>query len=245
MQMKTVIVLTMILIGSGIVNAQNDLSTNSTNTTPSPDISGAFVFEYGSNHLLEASPEMKTEFWKSPTFNVYYSYPIKIRDSHFSFNPAIGIGNEKLGFTRSNTFIDSLSYTRVKPIGDLPYFDSEPEVRNTQIAAHYIDIPLEIRFNSNKENHKGSLYLAIGGKVGFRYDSKTKIKYIENEQNKVMKDSQSYNLNTFRYGAHIKLGAGPFAFWGYYGLNKYFKSNKVEGVENPTLFSFGMSLSTF
>jgi len=239
--------LVFILTGLSIsLMAQEDsISSASYRHTPSPDFAGALVVDYGVSFFDKNSAIMDTELWKSPTINVYYMYPFKIKSSRFSFNVGAGIGTEKYTFSSPVTFVDSLNVTLIDTIAYLPFFENISGVKKSQVVTNYFDIPLEFRIHSRKNDHKRSFVLALGGKVGFRFATKAKVVYSEFEVDKKYKSLYHYNVNAVRYGASARLGIGPFTIWGYYGLNQFFGGDKISGVNNPKTYSFGISLATF
>ena len=214
--------------------------------TPSPDFPGALVLDWGINYFDNNSSIMDTDPWKSPTLNLYYMYAFRMGESsRFSFNIGAGVGNEKYTFKAPITFTDSLSITIVDSIANVPHFQTASGYKKTQMVINYIDIPMEIRVHSRKNDHKRAFYLAIGGKIGFRFAGKTKIVYSEFGTEKKFKDLYHFNVNSIRYGATARIGYGPINFWGYMGLNDFFTGNKTAGIKNPNTFSFGLSLATF
>jgi hypothetical protein len=91
--------------------------------------------------------------------------------------------------------------------------------------------------------------VAIGGRIGYMYDSFTKIKYKEDSETKKLKDKQDYNLTKLRYGVSAKIGLGNFSLFGYYNLTNLFEDGKGPYLKNtqkdfPT-FTVGISLSSF
>ena len=225
--------------------AQEENSQKSKPSTPSPDFPGALVIEYGLNYFYENSRAMRTNPWRSATINAYYTYPIKLGNSRFSFNPSLGFGSEKFGFEDDISFLDSAGLTVMKPISELARFDTLMNFNQSQLVANYIDIPVEFRIHSRKDDHKRSFFLAIGGKIGVNIDAKTKIKYQEFGKSKTYKDKYHWQVNSFRYGAMARIGYGPLNFWVYYSASTLFRGNKAYNVVNPAMWSWGMSIATF
>ncbi len=245
-------VIVLMSLSGSIVAQDNDTTSNDSKEstayryTPSPDFPGALVIDYGINYFDKNSPIMDTDPWKSPTLNVYYMYAFRIgEESRLSFNIGAGVGSEKYTFKAPVTFTDSLSITVVDSIVNVPYFNNISSLKKSQMVINYIDIPMEIRIHSRKNDHKRAFYIAIGGKIGFRFAGKTKVVYSEFGSKKKFKDLYNFNVNAVRYGATARIGYGPINFWGYLGLNDFFTGNKTAGIRNPNTFSFGLSLSTF
>jgi hypothetical protein len=243
--MKKLIILFLLVPVFSTSWAQNEDPKTTKGATPSPDFPGAIVFEYGLNYLINNEHSMRTNPWKSATFNVYFTYPVQINGSRFAFIPGVGIGSEKYGFEDAVTFYDSLNYNLLENVLDLTRFANASEVKQTQFIANYVDFPLEIRIHSRKDDHKRSFFVGIGGKVGVNFAAKTKIKYAEYGSNKTSKDQYHFNVNTFRFGGLARIGYGPISGWFYYSGSQLFRGNKSVNYSNPSMWSFGLSLATF
>lgn len=240
----------LVLLFVGVVSttwAQDtkDASSTAYRYTPSPDFPGSITIDYGLSYFDDNSAIMDVKPWKSPTLNIYYMYPFRMGASRFSFNAGAGIGTEKYSFNSGVTFVDIDGITEVDSLTKIPFFENISGLKKTQVVVNYFDIPIEFRVHSRKNDHKRSWFLAVGGKVGFRMGSKTKVVYEEFDSKKKYKNLYDYNISAVRYGASARIGVGPFSFWGYYGFNSFFANDKVSGINNPNTFSFGISLSTF
>ena len=110
---------------------------------------------------------------------------------------------------------------------------------------NYIDIPLELRWRLKKYDPKRSLTVTLGGKVGYLFDSKTKVKYDEDGETKKTKQKEKFELSSLRYGAYAKVGFGGFTAFYYYSLSDLFKKDK--GPMGTTMYpmTFGLSLALF
>lgn len=243
--MKKYLILLLFVSILGTTWAQETNETEVKRSTPSPDFPGSLVLEYGLNYLTNPTPSMRTNPYTSITLNVYYMYPLKIKDSRFSVNPGIGVGSEKFGFEDPVTFFDSLGFTLLTNIRDHPRYNNIGEVKKTQFIANYIDFPLEFRVHLFKDDHDRSLFFAVGGKIGVNFYAKTKIKYSELGSNKIEKDKFHFNVNSFRYGLTARFGYGPINAWYYYSGSQLFRGNKTPNMNNPGMWSFGLSMSTF
>ena len=225
--------------------AQEEGKTKTKPSTPSPDFPGEIVIEYGLNYLTNNSHEMRTNPWKSMTLNVYFVYDFRIAKSRFSFRPGIGVGSEKYGFESPVSFLDSANKTWLEPVANLARFENMTSLEKTQFITNYVDIPLEFRVHSRKDDPKRSWFLAVGGKFGFNFDAKTKIRYTELGSRKKYKDKYDFNVNSFRYGFTARIGYGPFNVWYYYSASMLFQGNKAANMDNPNMWSFGISLASF
>jgi hypothetical protein len=223
-----------------------------------PDIPGIFTLELGGNRALNAPSEFNLGLWGSRTFNVYYQYEFRILKSNFSFVPGIGLSLERFKLRDE----DVLNYHKDKRQYNTPILNRDsvliyrpsqhliPSLRKSMFVTNYVDVPLELRYTVNPDDPNRSFKVSIGGRVGYLFDSFSKIKYKENGEMKVLKDKQNLNTTRFRYGAMFKVGFGNFSFFGYYNLSPLFKNNKglyQDGkyFNEMNTFTAGISLSSF
>ncbi len=200
-----------------------------------PDLPGTLVLDFGTNLLQNAPDDMKLKLLSSRSIDIYYFYPIPFGESKFSFHPGIGLGYEKYSFSRDVTLTDTDS-TQIVEVDRSVY----QTVDRTMLATNYIDIPLEFRFYT-KEDYRG-LLVAVGGKVGRRIGSYTKIKYEQAGASKTDKFSRDYNLNPWRYGLQARLGFRGIQLNGYYGLSELFEKGKGPVTNN---IKVGLTIALF
>jgi hypothetical protein len=218
-----------------------------------PDIPGTFVLEFGFNSDLSAPEEFSLGFFGSRSVNIYYQYDFRILKSSFSFVPGIGLSLERFKFGNEYTLdydpADAQSIMMVAP-GDTGI----PGIKKSQLITNYIDIPLEIKYSTKPDDPARSFKISVGGRVGYMYDSFSKIKYKENSEVKKFKNKEDYNLNKFRYGVTARIGIGNFSLFGYYNLTPLFEEGKgvsdiissTERVKNDfSTLTIGISLASF
>ena len=217
-----------------------------------PDIPGTFALELGFNFDSGAPEQFSLGFWGSRTFNLYYQYELRILKSNFSFVPGIGLSLERFKFNNDYTLdhdpADPRSIIMIPP-GESIY----PNTKKSQLITNYIDVPLELRFSTNPDDPARSFKVSFGGRIGYMYDSFTKIKYKEDTQVKKIKDKQEYNLSPLRYGLTARLGIGAFSLFGYYNLTPLFEEG--EGISDVSTsgaikndfstLTIGVSLASF
>ncbi len=200
-----------------------------------PNIPGALTIDLGFNFLQNAPDNMSLRWFRSKDIGVYYLYPIPIGKTNFSVHTGLGFGFAKFSFKKNVTLSDA-DTTQVIPLDNTVY----EAVSKTQFSAHYVDIPLELRFYT-KENYRGFM-VAVGGKVGRLLNSYTKINYTQSGDDKSDKLSRGYNLNPWRYGLQARLGFRGINLTGYYGLSDLFRKNQGPQVNN---FKVGLSIALF
>jgi hypothetical protein len=236
--------------------------------TGRPDIPGTFVMDLGINRLTEKPNELKYGLWGSRTVNVYYLYDIRIGKSKFTFHPGIGLGMERFKFQSFKEYFPTDTLSRVNPtliydaqgntkfieashfiydadsLGQPDYSESY-STKKSMLAMNYLDIPVELRFNTNPDDPARSFKVAIGGRAGYLINGHTKIKYKEDGDLKKVKNHQDFNLSKFRYSVYLKVYMGNFNIFGYYNLNPMFEGNKGPGQTKGSSYTVGISLASF
>ena len=212
-----------------------------------PDIPGTFTLELGLNNALDAPERFDAALWGSRTINVYYQYEFRILQSKFSLVPGIGLSLERWKF-KNGVILGYDDQDSLKLLQ--PNETTMTGLKKSQLITNYLEIPLELRFTSNPSDPGRSFKIAVGGRVGYLYDSFNKLKYEDTDgETKQLKDKQSWNLTKLRYGVYGKLGLGNFALFGYYNLTPLFEEGKGPGqggiVTDFQTITVGISLSAF
>ncbi len=252
--MKLKLILSGLIISIATLSFAQDEVTDPNFTEYQDKVPGTLVFEFGYNMLQPGTPHnMDVDFLRSRTANIYYMYDFRLFGSKkLSFNPGFGLGMDNYMFSKEvsvtngeNNTLYVLSSNEfesgVNPDG-LSY-----NVSKSKLNANYFDIPMEIRFRTQPS--KKSFRIAVGGKIGFLIDSKTKIKYELDGDNYKYKSKTRFGLESFRYGVHARIGFGSLNLFGYYALSELFEkelrdSNGVlEG--NISNVVVGITLITF
>lgn len=205
-----------------------------------PNIPGTFLLEFGFNIPLNNPDTFDVGFWGTRTFNVYYQYDLRIGKSKFSIHPGIGFAFERYKLTNSYTLEATDEGTEL-----VPAYEIYQGVKKSMIVTNYIDVPIEIRFSTNPNDPGRSFHASLGGRVGYLYDSFTKIKYREDGETKKIKDKQNFNLSDFRYGAFVKMGAGSLSLFCYYNFSPLFKDDRGPEQTDMNTLTVGLSLSSF
>lgn len=216
-------------------------------TSARPDIPGVFDIEFGFNFAPTAPPNFDANFFGSTTFNLYYQYEFRILKSNFSFVPGIGFSFERFRFKNAYVLTDVPSTDSVKMLP--PLSTDFKNIKKSKLITNYIEVPLEFKYSLNPDDPARSFSISVGGRIGYLFDSYTKVKYHEDGENKKAKDKQNFNLSQFRYGLTSRIGFGAFSVFGYYNLNPLFEKNKGPAssgvVTNFSTFTVGLSLASF
>jgi len=211
-----------------------------------PDVPGALVIEVANNILSNAPDNMKLNQWASWTVNIYYMYEMNFGESAFSFNPGFGLGLEHFRFNENYTLTNTNDdfNTVVTPLRvALPNADV---YRRSSWGQYFLDVPFEFRWYAKKEFKRKSFKIAVGGKVGFRFDSKTKVVYDEfDSKKKKLKNKQNFNFISPRYGVYGRVGFGAISLYYYYSLTEVFKNKRGPNETRAQNMMVGISISGF
>ena len=209
-----------------------------------PNIPGSFMIDFGFNRALNKPSNFKQGFLGSRTLNLYYQYPIRIGRSKFSFNPGIGASMERWKFTNlfvlADTTKDSNDNFLLYP--GSPFFKG---IKKSTLIANYVEIPIEFRFDTAPEDIARSFNVAIGGRIGYLFDSKMKVKFKEDGETKILKDKQNLGLNQLRYGVYTRIGVGAFNIFGFYNLSPLFEKDKGPDKTIMNNYTVGISINGF
>ncbi|MDF9799841.1 hypothetical protein OKW21_005104 [Catalinimonas alkaloidigena] len=227
--MKRVFLIFSLLLTYSLVQGQEQQSQF---TSAQPDLPGMLIFDYGVNILMNAPEEFEIRTIRSRSIGFHYLYPVALGESKFSFHPGIGISSHNYTFSDEVTLMDGDSTEIVE-------LDNEafPNVDKTKLSVHFINIPMEFRFFAN-DDYRG-FTAALGGVIGRRLLSYSKIKYNDDDYAKNRKD---FNLNPWRYGAHARVGFRGITLTGQYMFSEVFVAD--EGPQANTL-TVGITISLF
>jgi hypothetical protein len=123
----------------------------------------------------------------------------------------------------------------------------EAEFIKSKLTASYVNasiVPM-LDFGSNRRkpsvfdgHNSDSFRIGAGPYIGYRIESHSKRKFVENGDTQKPHDSDNFYLNNFRYGMRVQLGFDDVDLFFNYDLNELFIENK-----GPKLnaFSFGVT----
>lgn len=233
--------------------AQDSLQVAKKSKTPiggRPNIPSDLKFEFGFNQLNNRSEDMGIRFFAARTFNVYYQYPISIfgEASGFTMDIGIGVGTDKYAFKDDQTLYNNPTLgpesSQLQDIRDV--LGENINIKKNVVAANYFDIPLDFTYHFNKANYSKGFQVSVGGKIGYLYESHTKVKYEDsNRLKRQIKDSQNYGFEKLRYGISVKAGSPGFYAWSYFGLNQVFQKGMGPNGTEATQINFGIAVNVF
>lgn len=217
-----------------------------------PNIPSDLKVEFGFNLLNNRAEDLSMRFFAARTVNIYYQYPVNMFGDHsgFTFDIGLGIGSDKYAFKDDKTLYNvpgsplGPENSELKPITDV--LGDNIRIKKNVVAANYFDVPLDITYHFNKNNYTKGFKLSIGGKIGYLYESHTKVKYVDSDKLKrKIKDSQNYGFEKLRYGISVKAGSPGFYAWSYFGLNQVFQEGKGPNATEATQINFGIAVNLF
>lgn len=213
-----------------------------------PDLPGSLVVDWGLNTFLNAPTDVKLSNFNSKTVNVIYYYDLPIGDNGLTFTPGIGLGMERFTLENGKTLRTSVNNSNVRSVAVADLATVYPQANTfdkSKVGLNYLDIPLEFRYYTSKNNLSRGFRVALGAKVGVLYSSFTKVKFEDNAADqRMIKDRQDLGFQKFRYGVQARVGFGGFSLFGYYELSDKFDIAPAGGVDTQGL-SFGISLTGF
>lgn len=204
----------------------------------SPNLPGSLRIGFALSFLNNAPGDMATRWIGNRSVDIYYIADVPLGDSRFVFNPGLGLGLERWGFAHDITLQRTPAGTVISQL-------SEMEVNKSLLAANYVDIPLELKFHTNRVNPNRGFNIAIGGRVGILYSAHTKVNIEEQGDLVKIKRKEHYNLNRFRYGLTARIGFGRFNAYYYHALSTLFKGNLGPEQTEATHFKIGVSFAAF
>jgi len=225
MTRRALVLFTLVLIASSTF-AQ---TTTTTKTSRRPNIPGSILFDFGFNSGLNKPDLWKQSFIGSHTINIHYQYPIRFGRSRFSFNPGAGFSFERFRWKDNVVLVNPAEANANAQVekyefGAAKYYYPNP--KKPILGTNYLDVPLELRFDTKPEDISRSFNVALGVRGGWMYDSFMKVKYKTDGQNKKIKDNQDFGLTKFRYGIYTRVGIGSLNFFLFYNMTQLFQKDK-------------------
>lgn len=235
------------------LNAQAQDSATTTPKTPiggRPNIPNDLSIEFGFNQLTNRPADLALNFFGSRTFNVFYQKSFKLfgEQSGFVLSPGVGIATNKFSFIddanlfRNNTLgAESSVLKEVKSV-----YGTSIDIKNNNLAANYVEIPVDLQYNVNKKDYSKSFRVSLGARVGYLFQAHTKVSYDSPTTGIVkIKQAENYGLEKIRYGLSFKAGSPGFYAWSTYYLNPMWKADRGPFKTEANQISFGLAIGLF
>ena len=182
--------------------------------------------------------------------SISFSWNFLERDIHLYknyINLVTGLGIEFNGYDFKNniTLKRNINVTAFSPS-----YDSLINYDKNQLNTTYINLPLILEFNTNKDPKK-TAHIAVGIILGYNITTNITQVYKQNGHTHKIIVYDDYNLAPFRACATIRAGYAGFAVFANYSLTNMFKENRWIGsgpspyalIQTPELHPFNVGLA--
>jgi len=206
-----------------------------------PDLPGEIVVDFGFNIATSEPVLMDFNWFRSKSLGIYFVKPFDL-GQNISFRPGIGLSLEKLGTT------DPFTVNYVLDEDDnliLGYEFLPGEVKKSQLALNFLEIPVEMRYNFGGNEGKGSVYIGLGGSLGLMVDGHTKIKHEILDQKIKEIRYNNFSFDKTRIGAFGKVGYRSFGLFYKYYFTDVFNSSGPADTEDTAYWTVGMTIAGF
>jgi len=231
-------------------NNSNDVnSPQETKQAARPNIPGDLMLDFGFNLDYNAPEKMNLQIIGSRGINIYYLLnPSFNFGKMITFHPGFGVGFGNLMFNDdiilTNRQVDGEFDVRLDSAQDI--LPAASAITKSKLTLGYFEVPLELRVNFNKANPETGIKLALGGKIGYRIDAHTKVKYDEGGDSKKLKMKEDFQTNRLRYGVYARFGFDAIQLYYFHGLSGVFQQGDgPEGTNDTTVGMAGITFNLF
>jgi hypothetical protein len=212
-----------------------------------PDLPGVLGFDLGFVIAPDFKDPISTKIWPSIYFRGYYKWDLFLGNSNFSFHPGISFASETFTFKDNVSFASEPGPNGFETV--VVNLDTilrqDADIKRSQFNAVYFGIPLEFTYRTNKEVPKKAFKITVGANFDLRIDSKTRVKYKENGDNKKFKQKEKYDLSIYRINLTARFAYASVGLFYNYSLTPMFNGDKgpLGTVSYP--MSFGITFDLF
>jgi Outer membrane protein beta-barrel domain len=207
---------------------------------------GSLLVSWGLDFLIDHPSKMDLNPLSSRFTNLCLLYNIRLGQSHFVISPGIGVAFDGYEFKNTSEILtrDEASRSTVfKKASE--FLPKSTKIIQSSFDNRYIDIMLEVRFNTNNKYPKEGFFIALGGKMGLLWRASTTVKYQQDDETKTQTNSEFFNLERMRGGLHAKLGWGRFGLCYTHMISNLFKPNKGPDSTTTNTCNLGISIDLF
>jgi hypothetical protein len=191
-----------------------------------------------SKYPAEFDDFMDLNLAKSIAVNLnFLQYDISLQKNKTNIGIVTGMGLEWNNYR----FDQDITLQEIDGVIFPKLIDEDWSVKKSKLTSLYLTVPLLMEFQIPvKNNHK--IHMAAGLIGGLRLGTHTKIKYKRKGNTHKDKDRDDYNLQAFRYSAHVRLGYRAINLFATYGMTDLFRKNKGPEL---TPYTIGLTLVRF
>ena len=201
------------------------------------------MFQVG-YHMWTSRPDSIATSGIGRSFNAYFMFDFPFKtDARWSVGMGPGISTDNIYFDKQVRRRLDIVNNNALTYAELSARDTGIRYRKVKLATAFLEVPVELRFNTDPENDKG-LKAALGLKVGtminvmhrtrYQSDARGNLDYIEK-----LKSRQHFN--NLRIAATGRIGFGKVAIFASYQLNDLIKERQGPNQIRP--LTVGLSIS--
>jgi hypothetical protein len=181
-------------------------------------------FEFGLNNFLnnnnsfdrgEEDKFMDLKAGKSWNFNLNFAqYSLGLGSDRFGITTGMGIEWNNYHFSDTNSI--------QKVNGSIEPISIPENTKRNRLQTTYLTIPLLLEFQFPNIERENRAYFSVGGIMGIKLFSNTKIKYFDNGNKQKEKYKSDFYLNSLRFGLTARCGYKDMAMYLNYYLTPLF-----------------------
>ena len=212
-----------------------------------PDLPGVLGLDLGFVWAPDLPTDMSSKLWPSIYFRGYYKWDLWLGKSNFSIHPGISVTSETYTFSENRSFasVPGLEGYQTVLVDLDTILAPDADIKRSQFNAVYLGIPIEFTYNTNREFPKKSFKITVGVNFDFRVDSKTRVRYKQDDQNKKIKQKEDFDTAWYRVNLTGRVQYASVGVFYNYSLTQLFEgSNGPLGTTTQPM-SFGISFDLF
>ena len=170
---------------------------------------------------------------------LYLCYDFPIGTSNFSFAAGIGVSAHNIYFQDQRVIMNEVSdKVRFQTLDSV----TNNSYRNKKFTTAYTELPLELRYFSNKNNRNRGLNVAIGAKIGYNGfgGAHYKERVLVGDKLVTQKVGTKRYIQPWMLSPTFRIGWGNFTVFAQYAVTPLFNAGAGPEVRP---FSVGLSIS--
>lgn len=206
------------------------------NRPEQPDVPGDISFDFGLAALSNSPAYFGNDLWPSRAIGLHYAFSYKLSD-RLVFTPSLGFGFERLGLRNNVNFLeDASNIYQIDTVENLT-------LKKNMLVYTYLEMPLEVKYYPFRTVNGEGFFIGVGGVIGYRIGSQTKIKYDINEESRVDRHKADFGMNDLRYGLQAHVGWKPFSIFYKHYFSDLFQTGPADLTSRQ--FTIGINFTGF
>ena len=224
-----------------VINTDSKSDTVDTKPKKNSRFDSGMNFDLGFNTFLNTGNNeldvvgLKTWGSRFVSLNPYYQMRVGGQKSPFHIRTGLEFAFNNYMFDHNYVIKDSEAAGNHYTI-----FEKDPRnLEKSKLATTTLNVPLMAIMDFKNKKNKDVFRFGVGGFVGYRLGSHSKIKYTLEGDDQKDKDQGSFNLEDLNYGLKGTIGVYGLDFFVNYNLNELFKDDHGP---KANVLSFGISI---